>query len=451
MATAEIGALRVSLSMDSAAFTAGATRAASTARTTSTQISTSFQTASTRVAASMTAMTAAMRTQMSAGLMQQVGALRTGLLGLISPVGILVGGAAALLPQLIGRHDEAAEAARVHADMIERLNQEVMDARNQTPEYIQGLQDEAAASLDAAQAQVALARAMVAVKRARHEEALNDALAEGNPVGFALGAAFGIGTGGDVAGMNDELQEALDKLRESEDLVAAVEQQIVQLRAQSRRSWMIRTIGGGLPGDPPADDDDDTFGGLIPSVDKLTDAQRAILDKVRDFEARQTEIVRQAEEQRRALRETAVSSVASIFGSLAKIVGDGSERAFKVSKRFALAEAAINVGQGVTKALASAAPPVNFINAAAVAAAGAAQIAGILRTQPGSAAVTPVGGGGGSSAGGAAAGGGSSSPSGHVVNVTLAGGDSFTRQQVRDLIKMINGEVRDGAKIITLA
>lgn len=447
MATAEVGALRVSLSLDSAAFTAGTRAATSSAQVASTTIATSFQTASTRVSASLATMSAAMTTQFRAGMMQQIGQLRTGLLGLISPVGLLIGAASYGLTALIGRQSDAGEAARVHADMVDRLNKEVDEARNKSPEYIQARQNEAAADLDAAQAAVAVARGRVAAARAAFQSAREGALAETDPLLIALQGAFGVGTGGELRDLNDELEAQLAVLEEREGLVAALEQQIVQLRAQQRRSWMIQTVGGGtLPGAPAVEPPDEP---AEEALSKLSDAQAAILEKVRDFEARQTELVRQGEEQRRALREAALSSVASIFGSLAKIVGDGSERAFKISKGFALTEAGINTMQAITKALASAAPPFNFINAAAVGAAGAAQIAGILRAQPGSASVPAVGGApatGGSTEGGAAAAG----SAGHAVNITLMG-DSWGRQQTKALIERINAEVRDGAKLITVS
>ena len=57
------------------------------------------------------------------------------------------------------------------------------------------------------------------------------------------------------------------------------------------------------------------------------------------------------------------------------------KKAFEVNKAIGIANAIINTSVGVSKALASAAPPLNFINAAIVTASGVAQVKNIQKTQ----------------------------------------------------------------------
>ena len=115
---------------------------------------------------------------------------------------------------------------------------------------------------------------------------------------------------------------------------------------------------------------------------------------------------------------------------------------FSENKGVAIATALINTFLGITKALSSAPPPLNFAQAAAVGAAGFAQVANIRnQTRRG-------GGSGGTSATGAVASGagaptGSALPT-QLANITLVG-DTFGRDQIVDLIANINDAVADGA------
>jgi hypothetical protein len=427
MATAEVGALRVSLSLDSAAFTAGARAASTTAQTTATTIATSFQGAATRVQASAAAMGAAIRTQLGAGVAAQVSALRTGLLGLISPVGLLVTGAAALLPSLIGRQGDAGAAARVHADALIELNRELGETRDASSEVITALYEERQATLDAAEAVLAYNQARIEQIRAGGWEQYADLPREEQDARIAADAAM-------IEGLDAQIAR-----------VMILRNEVTALRGAARRAWFRETIlGEDLGGGGGGGGGGGTSGSPAGATSKLSDYQPAILDKQRDFEARQTEIVRQGEEQRRALREASLSSVASIFGSLARIVGEGSERAFKISKAFSIGEAAINTGLAITKALAG---PFPFITAASVAAAGAAQIVGILRAQPGNANVPAVGGG--PATGGADTGGGASTAPGQVLTIRgLNRGDLFSGDSVRELAEKLVEFQRNGGKVV---
>lgn len=447
MATAEVGALRVSLSLDSAAFTAGSRAAASTAVATSQQIQTAFVAANARVAASFAQMTTFASTQLRAGLLSQMAQLRTGLLGLVSPVGLILTGASVGLAALFSRTSEAsntaAEAARVHAEAVERLNDAMEDTRDKSPEYIQARQNETRAEYEAALGAANLARARLDAFRTTFAGvAAEAARIADQPLGelkLTLQNLFGVGVGAEAGALFPEFQALQAEIVRSEALVDSLQQMMTGLDMQARRSRVLEILGMPLEGGGGGGG-----GGSTEPVDKLTDAQRAVLEKAREFEERQTELVREGEEKRRQLRETALSTVGSIFGSLAKIVGDGSEKAFRIAKGFSIAEAVINVAQGITKALAG---PFPFLNAAAIAAAGAAQIMAIRRTEWG-------GGGGVPSVPSAPTGGGDSGGGGSAaatvpqnVNIHLTGGPAFSSQQIRDLIKQINREQPNGPRI----
>ena len=77
-----------------------------------------------------------------------------------------------------------------------------------------------------------------------------------------------------------------------------------------------------------------------------------------------------------------------MFKGISQFLEQGS----KEQKAFAIADATINTAVGVSNALKYGPPPVNFLNAAAVGVAGAAQIASIVATTPGSSGgtTTPV-------------------------------------------------------------
>jgi hypothetical protein len=76
-------------------------------------------------------------------------------------------------------------------------------------------------------------------------------------------------------------------------------------------------------------------------------------------------------------------AVASGIASLGKQL---SKDNFEVQKAFSVTEAIINTAKGVTSALGSAPPPVNFVLAGITAAAGAAQVATIAQSEPSAAA-----------------------------------------------------------------
>ena len=81
------------------------------------------------------------------------------------------------------------------------------------------------------------------------------------------------------------------------------------------------------------------------------------------------------------LKNAELAAYGQLAGALSKLAGE--------NKALAVAEALINTKLGVTRALGSAPPPINFISAAAVLAAGLSNIKDIVKTK------VPSGGGGG--------------------------------------------------------
>ena len=76
-------------------------------------------------------------------------------------------------------------------------------------------------------------------------------------------------------------------------------------------------------------------------------------------------------------QQTALSTVGQIFGNMADIAEKGGEKQFATWKALATAEAVVSTALAVSKALASAPPPLNFALAATVGALGAVQVAQI--------------------------------------------------------------------------
>lgn len=115
---------------------------------------------------------------------------------------------------------------------------------------------------------------------------------------------------------------------------------------------------------------------LIESVQRREDAINAI-------EARaNAEKLRQAEQQARAR----VQVEQQAMNALTSLMNSGSRELFKIGKIAAIAQAVINTKQGITNALANAPWPINIGAAAAIGAAGFAQVASIKAQSFGSGA-----------------------------------------------------------------
>lgn len=132
----------------------------------------------------------------------------------------------------------------------------------------------------------------------------------------------------------------------------------------------------------------------------------------------------------------------------ATLAADALTKVFNGNKLAAIASGIINTAVGVTKALSASPPPFNFINAALVAAAGAAQIASIKSTsQSGGGSVTPVGSGGAAASTAAAQ--TVAAPSDSVLRVEGISSDAlFSGDAVRGLARKLLEFQADGGKIV---
>lgn len=143
--------------------------------------------------------------------------------------------------------------------------------------------------------------------------------------------------------------------------------------------------------------------------------------------------------------QQATMAAAGAYAGLASRVGNALSQMFSKNKAVAIASAVANTAEAVTKTLASyGGTPWGWANAAAVAAAGAAQIASIRRA-------TPSSGGGGSAPSvycGSRATSSSTSAPGAVLTVQTVGrGEFITREVFEDLMERIVQWQRDGGTI----
>ena len=76
----------------------------------------------------------------------------------------------------------------------------------------------------------------------------------------------------------------------------------------------------------------------------------------------------------------ALIAINELTQAFAKEDEESQKKAFKINKAISIANATINTAVGISKAIASSAPPMNFINAAIVAATGIAAVKNIEKT-----------------------------------------------------------------------
>ena len=134
----------------------------------------------------------------------------------------------------------------------------------------------------------------------------------------------------------------------------------------------------------------------------------------------------------RAVNAVTMDMAASTLGAIGQVTG-ALAGAFKDNKAFAVANAAVNTAEGITKALAQGGI-FGFASAAAIGVAGAAQIATILSAQPGSGSTPSVAAPSGGDAAGAA-------PAGGVtqgITINLAPSGRYSSQEIVGLIDQIN-------------
>lgn len=153
---------------------------------------------------------------------------------------------------------------------------------------------------------------------------------------------------------------------------------------------------------------------------------------------RMAEITRRGVEEEVRLRGQMVGHVSSILGSLSTIFENFGEENLVAAKAFALAQAIINTAQGITAAL-TIPGPMGWAQAAAVGAAGAAQISTILSAQKGGSKRPTVGSG--------SSGVSSAAPAQAMRQVSaqiIVQGDSFGEAHIESLAKQFAELVNTG-------
>lgn len=187
--------------------------------------------------------------------------------------------------------------------------------------------------------------------------------------------------------------------------------------------------------------------------EQALEAQRAFEDRynitVEEGERMRAAIRQKYAQQEAKIREATftdyTSAAKSALQSLTTIIGAEGDKQIGAQKAIAGAMAAINVAEGITKAFTLGAP-LCWVQAAAVAAAGAAQIAAINRMGKGGGAVTSPGEGAGSTSA-APATPAASQPQPMSISLSLQG-RSFDREQLREMIDSLNEMHRDGYRLL---
>ena len=208
----------------------------------------------------------------------------------------------------------------------------------------------------------------------------------------------------EISGNNDEatrLTRELEVLRRKGDLLrenVELTEQEAQARAQSEVDRLSRAqdLAGFDDLDANTSNGENRLQAELARIDEVEQAKierlesyrTAETEKLRDFEALKTDIVQEADLERAELKAQALDDqlalAENVFGGISDLLraagkedSKTAKAAAQVEKGIALARATVNTALGVSKALASAPPPVNFVNAALVGAAGAVQIATI--------------------------------------------------------------------------
>jgi len=143
-----------------------------------------------------------------------------------------------------------------------------------------------------------------------------------------------------------------------------------------------------------------------------------------------------------ALRSATLNAVASTLGSIGSAINSFGEKNLAAVKAFSVAQALINTYEGITKAL-TLPFPLNWAQAAAVGAAGFAQVASIINTSKGSS--------GGSASSGVSAGAASASTPSQTLNLSLQGispSALYSGDQVRELAQTLVQYQRDGGQLV---
>ncbi len=181
----------------------------------------------------------------------------------------------------------------------------------------------------------------------------------------------------------------------------------------------------------------DVFRELMSSISPLLEESRDPFDQMA-FDINQLDIALAAgkiswEDYGKAVQKAQSNATQATLASVGQITGILAG-AFEDNKAFAVANAAVNTAEGITKALAQGGM-FAWPTAIAIGAAGAAQISSILSSSPGSGSVAPVSAAGGNAGAGATMGSG--------LNITVRG-HANNVMTVADFVKEMTDSIRDG-------
>lgn len=350
----------------------------------------------------------------------------------LGPIGLIIGAISAAVLIFGGRQEQAATAADTHRQALEELHGRINDGINLGPQAVATLKADAEAQL--VDAEAALQNAMAQWEAATAIEAATLAAAgaavipqrdprESDQIMSLVdtiralreeigrldaAAGGGTGQGGLIPPLIDPEQAARDlagldrELASARDLIEQHYQDQLQIIGNAARAHLIGAEEASARMERIARDRDKALAEINASGIKAIEEQdaagyAAAEDAAEENARRMKEIADQLAAELLAARQQAVTAWAGVLGDLADLIKDKGEKAFRIAKALSIAEALINVAQGITKALAG---PFPFINAAAIAAAGAIQIAKIRQQEPnGSGSVTPPSAGPSQSAG----------------------------------------------------
>jgi len=154
---------------------------------------------------------------------------------------------------------------------------------------------------------------------------------------------------------------------------------------------------------------------------------------------------------RAAANATALNNLSTFFRGAQALASSNGDKSFKVAKAFAIAQGVMSTTSAAIQAMAdptAITPFQKFANYAAVLGKGLSAIASIrgMSSSGGGSAGAGAGGGGGAVASGGQAGGGGGT-GGSSVYINLQG-QTFGRDQVRDLVKQIADFQADGGQVV---
>lgn len=174
-------------------------------------------------------------------------------------------------------------------------------------------------------------------------------------------------------------KEELQRAKKQNDLLqeltnTAQEQEIYKLKQQYENKFELAKGNAELEKALREKQQED-----LTAIDKKYSEQRAKNESEATQKTQQERL--DAFEQAAQTTMNALIAINELTQAFAKEDEASQKKAFQVNKAIGIANAIINTSVGVSKALASSAPPLNFINAAIVTAAGVAQVKNIEKTR----------------------------------------------------------------------